>query len=61
MALDWSPTESLRLEARIDNLFGTSYQDHVAGINRAAGSDMAVGARLFGAGRTATAGVIYSF
>ena len=59
--LFWSPLESLRLEARIDNLLDKTYQDHVAGINRANGSDIPVGERLYGAERTLSAGVIWSF
>ena len=57
----WNPLSSLRVEARIDNLLDESYQDHVTGINRARGSDMPVGVRLFGAERTVSAGLIYSF
>jgi iron complex outermembrane receptor protein len=61
LELTWYPTESLRLEARVDNLFDRAYQDHVAGINRASGSDIPVGARLYGAGRTVTAGAVWAF
>jgi iron complex outermembrane receptor protein len=61
LSFAWTPLGSLRIEARIDNLFDESYQDHVAGINRAGGSDLPTGVRLYGAGRTVTAGVIYSF
>jgi iron complex outermembrane receptor protein len=57
----WSPTASLRVGARIDNLLDESYQNHVTGINRAAGSDIPVGERLYGAGRTASAGVVFVF
>jgi len=60
-ALIWSPTDSLRVEARIDNLLDETYQDHVAGINRANGSDIPVGERVYGAERTLSAGVIWSF
>lgn len=59
--LIWSPLESLRLEARLDNLLDEAYQDHVAGINRANGSDIPVGERLYGAERTLSAGIIWSF
>ena len=59
--LIWSPNPSLRVEARIDNIFDATYQDHLAGVNRAGGSDMAVGARLYGAERTLGAGIIFSF
>jgi len=61
MALSWNPTESIRLETRIDNLFDTLYQDHLTGINRAGGSDIPVGARLPGAERSISAGVVYNF
>jgi iron complex outermembrane receptor protein len=57
----WMPVSSLRLEARIGNLFDADYQDHLAGINRAGGSDISVGDRLYGSGRTLTAGVIFDF
>jgi iron complex outermembrane receptor protein len=57
----WNPMSSLRVEARVDNLLDESYQDHVTGINRAGGSDIPVGTRLFGAQRTLSAGLIYSF
>ncbi len=60
-ALVWHSVDSLRLEARIDNMFDKAYQDHVAGINRANGSDMPVGMRLYGAERTLSAGVIWAF
>ena len=59
--LAWKPADSLRLEARVDNLFDRSYQDHVAGINRAGGSDIPVGERLYGSERTLTVGAIWSF
>ena len=59
--LAWNPADSLRLEARVDNLFDRSYQDHVAGINRAGGSDIPVGERLYGSERTLTVGAIWSF
>lgn len=59
--LIWYPTDALRLEARVDNLFDKAYQDHVAGINRANGSDIPVGERLYGAEQTFSAGVIFNF
>ena len=58
---NWTPTESLRLEARVDNLFNKTYQDHVAGTNRAAGSDLPRGVRLYGTERTVSMGVRFSF
>lgn len=57
----WSPTDSLRVEARVDNLFDRTYQDHVAGINRVDGMDIPVGERLYGAERTLSAGLVYRF
>jgi len=59
--LVWYPIESLRLETRVDNLLDKAYQDHVAGINRANGSEIPVGARLYGVERTLSAGVIWTF
>lgn len=57
----WMPTPSLRVEARIDNVFDATYQDHLAGVNRAGGSDIAIGSRLYRVERTIGAGVIFSF
>jgi iron complex outermembrane receptor protein len=61
MKLLWNATESLRLEAQVDNVLDTHYEDHLSGINRAAGSDIAVGSRLPGAERTLSAGLVFSF
>ena len=61
IAFAWDPTESLRVEARVDNLLDETYQDHLVGINRAMGSDIPVGQRLYGVDRTVSAGVIFSF
>ena len=61
LAFAWSPLASLRFEARVDNLLDKAYQDHVAGINRAGGSDISVGERLYGVERTLSAGLILSF
>ena len=57
----WQPLASLRVEARVENLLDETYQSHVTGINRAAGSDIPVGERLFGVERTLSAGLVYSF
>lgn len=59
--LTWEPRDALRLEARVDNLFDRRYQDHVAGINRAGGSDIPVGERLYGAERSISVGAFWSF
>lgn len=57
----WTASESLRFEAHVGNLFDAMYQDHLAGINRAGGSDVPVGTRLYGAERSFGAGVFLSF
>jgi iron complex outermembrane receptor protein len=61
VAFAWDATEFLRIEARVDNLFDETYQDHLVGINRAMQSDIPVGERLYGAERTIRAGVNLSF
>lgn len=61
VAFVWQALPSLRLEGRVDNLFDATYQEHVAGINRAAGSDIAVGERLYGGERSLSVGVRFSF
>ena len=61
IAFAWDAMDTLRIEARIDNLLDETYQDHLAGINRAMGSDIPVGARLYGVERTISAGVLFSF
>ncbi len=61
VAFAWNAAHSWRLEARIDNLLNRTYQDHLAGINRAMGSDIPVGTRLYGAKRTISAGVSFNF
>ena len=61
LALAWTPSAALRVEARVDKLLDEAYQDHLAGINRADGSGIPVGERLYGAGRTVSAGLIYTF
>jgi len=61
VAFAWNPLEALRVEARVENLLDESYQDHLAGINRAMGSDIPVGTRLYGVERTISAGFILSF
>jgi iron complex outermembrane receptor protein len=57
----WNPIASLRLEARVENLLDETYQDHLAGVNRAAGGDIPQGISLYGIERTFTAGLIYQF
>ncbi|MBT8082470.1 MAG: TonB-dependent receptor [Gammaproteobacteria bacterium] len=60
-ALAWYPVDALRVEMRVENLLDREYQDHVAGINRAAGSDIPLGVRLYGTGRSLSAGLIWRF
>lgn len=61
VAFAWDASDTLRVEVRIDNLLDETYQDHLAGINRAMGSDIPVGTRLYGAERTLGAGVMWRF
>ena len=61
LAVVWKPMDALRLEARLDNALDKTYQDHVAGINRAGGSDIPVGERLYGVERTFSVGALLSF
>ncbi len=57
----WTPTDAIRVEAQVSNLLDETYQDHLGGINRANGSDIAVGERLYGYERSLSAGFVYSF
>ncbi len=57
----WNPAKSLRLEAQIDNMLNSRYEDHLGGINRAGGSDIPVGDRLPGTERSLSVGVIFRF
>jgi len=47
----WRLRPDLQLEAGVENLFDRDYRTHLAGRNRVAGSDVALGDRLPGAGR----------
>lgn len=47
----WRLRPGLQLEAGVENLFDRDYRAHLAGRNRVAGSDVALGDRLPGAGR----------
>lgn len=49
----WLVREGLRLDAGIENLFDRRYLEHLAGYNRIAGSDVPLGSRLPGPGRSA--------
>ncbi len=46
-------TSTLSIDASVENLFNKHYTDHLAGYNRVSGSDVALGARLPGSGRSA--------
>jgi iron complex outermembrane receptor protein len=46
-------TPIITLDASVENLFDKNYTEHLAGYNRVSGSDVATGARLPGAGRSA--------
>lgn len=49
----WLLRDGLRIDAGIENLFNRRYAEHLAGYNRNAASDVALGARLPGTGRSA--------
>jgi iron complex outermembrane receptor protein len=49
----WLVRDGVRLDAGIENLFDRRYLEHLAGYNRIAGSDVPLGARLPGSGRSA--------
>lgn len=49
----WLIRDGVRIDFGIENLFNTYYLEHLAGYNRITGSDVAVGARLLGSGRSA--------
>lgn len=49
----WLVRDGLRIDAGVENLFNRKYVDHLAGYNRNAASDVALGSRLPGAGLSA--------
>jgi iron complex outermembrane receptor protein len=51
----WRAAKGLKVNFGIDNLLDKLYYDHLGGINRVAGGDVAVGARIPNAGRFAFA------
>lgn len=51
----WLIHDGVRLDLGIENLFDTYYLEHLAGYNRITGSDVPLGSRLPGAGRSAFA------
>ncbi|MDD3761755.1 MAG: TonB-dependent receptor [Nevskiales bacterium] len=52
---------NLAFSAGVSNLFDTLYRDHTSGINRVIGSDVAVGERVPGFGRSVYARLRYSW
>ncbi len=61
LAFGWAPRRSLTLEVAVENLLDREYRDHLTGLNRAGGSDIPIGDRLPGAGRSFAAGLTYRF
>ncbi|WP_417452010.1 TonB-dependent receptor plug domain-containing protein [Kordiimonas sp.] len=57
----WWVNERVNLTAGVENLFDRFYEDHLAGYNRIAESDVALGDRLPGAGVNAFVRLEYSF
>ena len=53
--------EHLNVEVSLENLFDKRYANHLAGVNRVLDSDVPVGARLPGAGRSIGVSVKYVF
>jgi iron complex outermembrane receptor protein len=51
----------LSLTAGVENIFDSTARDHLAGLNRVTGSDVAVGERLPGAGRSYFAALQYHY
>ena len=61
LRMTWRPLDALTFDLHAHNLFDNGYQDHLAGINRVNGVDIPAGQRLWGRGRTITAGINYAF
>lgn len=51
----------LDMTVRVDNLLDEEYADHLSGLNRVLQSDVPVGARMPGAGRSCSVGVQWEF
>jgi iron complex outermembrane receptor protein len=51
----------VRVEAGVENVFDKRYSDHLGGVNRVAGGDVAVGGRIPGTGRFFYSGVNWTF
>jgi iron complex outermembrane receptor protein len=61
LQFNWQPVQALRLELQAANLFDRAYQNHLSGTNRVSGVDIPAGVRLYGRGRTITAGFSLTF
>lgn len=57
----WVALPSLTLQAALRNALDREYRDHLTGLNRAGGSDIPVGERLAGEGRSVAAGFTWHF
>ena len=57
---EWQAAKGVKLNFGIDNLLDKLYYDHLGGINRVSGGDVAVGARLPSAGRFAFAQLVWT-
>jgi hypothetical protein len=53
--------EPVRVEVGVENLLDKRYADHLGGVNRVPGGDLAVGERIPSAGRFAYASLSWEF
>ncbi|WP_223670376.1 TonB-dependent receptor plug domain-containing protein [Kangiella shandongensis] len=58
---DYCFNSGVLIKAGIENIFDKEYREHLGGVNRARGSDIAVGERLPGLGQNLYVGVEYRF
>ena len=58
---DYFVSSGLVVRAGVNNLLNKQYSDHLAGVNRAKGSDIAVGDRINGMGRNIYLAIDYQF
>jgi iron complex outermembrane receptor protein len=61
LSVQWDARTNLRVTAMASNLLDRRYQDHLDGVNRVSGVDVALGERLYGIGRSVQAGVRFSW
>ena len=54
-------SNTLRVEVGVENLLDKLYADHLGGVNRVPGGDLATGERIPGAGRFAYGSVSWEF